>query len=1043
MKKLYKNETEALTAENFASPPSEYRGAPFWSWNTVLEKGTISEQIDMFKKMGMGGYHVHVRTGLTTPYLSDEFMDFVHYCVSKGKEKGMLTWLYDEDRWPSGAAGGMVTAGHPEFSTMNLLWTPHAYGMDPIKNPGVRANGIGGGVGGNREENGILLGIFDVQLNEDGSLKYYCMINQKENAKGRKWYAYVERAVSSAWFNNQTYIDTLNKTAVERFIEISHERYKEVLGDEFGQSIPAIFTDEPRFARKRPLEFATDETDAFLPWTDVLEEIYSQKFGESLIAHLPELFWELPDGRISLTRYRYHELTTELFAKNYLDSLGRWCDENGIMLAGHLLEEQTLESQTKYTGEALRGYRAFKNMPGIDILRGNHEYNTAKQAQSAKHQQGSEAMLSELYGISGWDYDFRGFKLEGDWQAALGVTVRVPHLSWMSMKGESKRDFPADIGYHSPWWEQFSLIENYFARINTVMTRGKAAIRVAVIHPIESYWLYWGPSENTASVRNQMDEHFSNLTETLLFNHIDFDFISEARFPELCAKGGNPLRVGEMAYDYVIVPDCKTLRSTTLCRLEEFLHAGGKLIFLGACPDHVDAHRCDDVKVLYQEACHASYASLDILSALEEARQVDIRGKNGARTNYLIHQMRIEGDDRWLFIARGKNPRYTDLDEWEPVRIRIRGEWKLTVYDALTGDIYPVFAAYIGGWTELRREWHDHDSLLLKLEPGRYETLKSEIRTEKKIVPLYVPPLAEFITHEPNVLVLDRAEWSLDDSAWNHKEELLRIDNFCREALGIPLRGFHVVQPYLLKQESPEHEIHLRFTFRSQLELHNVKLALEDSENTGIRLNGISVPSRTEGFYVDKAIQCVSLPVIKMGENVLELTAPIGRCTNLEWCYLLGDFGVQLYGTEACLIQKPNKIGYGTIVNQGFPFYTGNFTYRFKIKAEGRLRIRISKYRAALLEVRVDGCGVGRIAFAPYFVETMSLPNGVHEVEILCYGTRQNGFGQIHHEQGVFFSKNPNSWRSKGDLWLDEYQLLPSGVLKNIEIGVIEHDSDD
>ena len=92
--------------------------------------------------------------------------------------------------------------------------------------------------------------------------------------------------------------------------------------------------------------------------------------------------------------------------------------------------------------------------------------------------------------------------------------------------------------------------------------------------------------------------------------------------------------------------------------------------------------------------------------------------------------------------------------------------------------------------------------------------------------------------------------------------------------------------------------------------------------------------------------------------------------------------------------------------------------------------------RAALLNVRVDDCEIGKIAFAPYCVETGPLRAARHTVEITCYGTRQNGFGQVHHEQGVFFSKNPDSWRSEGDLWLDEYQLLPCGILKKAEISV-------
>lgn len=97
-------------------------------------------------------------------------------------------------------------------------------------------------------------------------------------------------------------------------------------------------------------------------------------------------------------------------------------------------------------------------------------------------QNGREGVVSELYGVTHWDFDFKGHKLQGDWQTALGVTIRVPHLAFMSMEGEAKRDWPASINYQSPWWEQYSYIENYFARVNTALTRGKALVRVAVVH---------------------------------------------------------------------------------------------------------------------------------------------------------------------------------------------------------------------------------------------------------------------------------------------------------------------------------------------------------------------------------------------------------------------------------------------------------------------------------------------------------------------------------------------------------------------------------
>lgn len=128
---------------------------------------------------------------------------------------------------------------------------------------------------------------------------------------------------------------------------------------------------------------------------------------------------------------------------------------------------------------------------------------------------------------------FRGHKLQGDWQTALGVTVRVPHLTWTTMAGEAKRDFPASIGYQSPWYKEYPLIENYFARLNKALRRGTPHVRLGVIHPIESYWLYWGPKNQTSGIREEMDENFDKLIKWLLFGTVDFDFISEALLPDL------------------------------------------------------------------------------------------------------------------------------------------------------------------------------------------------------------------------------------------------------------------------------------------------------------------------------------------------------------------------------------------------------------------------------------------------------------------------------------------------------------------------------
>ena len=149
--------------------------------------------------------------------------------------------------------------------------------------------------------------------------------------------------------------------------------------------------------------------------------------------------------------------------------------------------------------------------------------NNHNQAQSAVHQYGCEGMLSELYGVTNWNFDFRGHDLAGDWQAA-GSHGACPS-SYLDIHGRGgPKEYPASIGYQSPWYEEYCDIENYFARLNTALTRGKPVVRVGVIHPIESYWLYWGPRQQTQGIREEMDENFKKLTQWLLFGLIDFDF---------------------------------------------------------------------------------------------------------------------------------------------------------------------------------------------------------------------------------------------------------------------------------------------------------------------------------------------------------------------------------------------------------------------------------------------------------------------------------------------------------------------------------------
>ncbi len=647
---IYKASEAVEFNQLFAAPTALFRGAPFWSWNTKLQIPQLCRQIEVLKAMGIGGFHMHSRVGMNTPYLGDEFMAAVKACVDKAEADSMIAWLYDEDRWPSGAAGGLVTA-NPEFRAHHLLFTsvPYAADADIV---GVKDSSAAAA----RTGNGVLLARYLVEFDQNDRLAKYTRVADDDGDPtvpddAALWYAYLETARPSSWFNNQTYLDTLNPAAVEKFVEVTHERYKQIVGDRFGTVVPGIFTDEPQFTRKDVLTFARQNRDIIMPFTNDFADSYRAVYGEDVLDKLPELFWELPDNAPSPTRYRYHDHISERFAAAFADTIGEWCESNGIVLTGHLMEEPTLESQTHAIGDAMRSYRSFQ-LPGIDMLCDHLEFTTAKQAQSASRQYGHNGVLSELYGVTGWDFDFAGHKRQGDWQAALGVTVRVHHLSWVSMEGEAKRDYPASILHQSPWWEKYSVVEDHFARVNVAMTRGKPVARVAMIHPVESFWLCYGPRDQTATEREDREYTFRQATEWLLFGMMDFDYVCESLLPELNAPAESAtFKVGAMNYDAVIVPPMRTIRSTTLARLEKFAAAGGRLVFAGEVPSLVDAQPSERARQLAAQAMQVEFTKSQILNALIDCREIEAFLANGERTNSLLYQMREDGDNRYIFAC--------------------------------------------------------------------------------------------------------------------------------------------------------------------------------------------------------------------------------------------------------------------------------------------------------------------------------------------------------------------------------------------------------
>ena len=228
--------------KHWRRPEAIYRSFPFWAWNGKLDQEELVRQVRQMKEAGTGGFFIHSREGLETEYMGPEWMECVKAVVQEAKRLGMYAWLYDEDRFPSGTAGGEVTACGDEFRCKGLTMEV----AEPQQYKEIYQKEIQGRKEFRDDQNGILA-VFRAEIEGERMLSFQRLAMKEEEVLGEKEVLLVIRLEVSApseWFNHQAPPDNLNPRCVKKFIELTHEKYKAAVGEEFGKTIPGIFTDE-------------------------------------------------------------------------------------------------------------------------------------------------------------------------------------------------------------------------------------------------------------------------------------------------------------------------------------------------------------------------------------------------------------------------------------------------------------------------------------------------------------------------------------------------------------------------------------------------------------------------------------------------------------------------------------------------------------------------------------------------------------------------------------------------------------------------------
>lgn len=1052
--------------DKFKNPPAAVRGIPFWAWNGNLEPEKIREQIREFYSQGMGGFFMHSREGLETEYLGEKWFDCVEAAVDEAGKLGMYAWIYDEDRWPSGHAGGRVPAGGDAYRLKGLtLQVYRELNEQVCREEEVKALFT---AVVKKDCLFCLKRLTPEEIPECGKHFFFdesekkCSQDEEIPPDAKKVYLVFRLSIStgSPWFNGETPPDNLNPDTVNRFLELTHEKYFARFGDEFGETIPGVFTDEPSLADSHAF-FGEDKS--WIPWTYGLEDYFHEKKGYDPIGLIPYFYFE---GKYSgKIRHDYWHVITLRYSETYAGTISRWCREHHLAMTGHFLQEDKLGLSTRVSGAVMPLYE-YEDIPGIDLLQEKtEEYITVKQCVSVAHQMGRRAVLSETYGVTGWDFTFEGQRRIGDWQYALGVNRRCQHLAYYSLAGCRKRDCPPGFGGNIPWWRKAHIVEDYFARLGAALEEGEPGQQILVLHPASTAWSLMGASPYGNPVRrrerdlpgvNEIGYKFNTLIETLCRHHFDPDLGDEILMSKYGAVEEGKLRVGKMRYSVAVIPPVQTMLFSTWQLLMEFAEQGGHLLVMQPCAAKIEGQSSELPEKLFSSPnCIPVENTDELLRELECAgvRTLYIRNAECEEECKCIALQKYLPMGELLFVVN------CDMEESCQVEIVVPGEGSVEEWNPLDGGMLPIESCSPGGGASSVTSFHislaGQDSKLFYIcyegrENGAVRTFGVD-RMEKGTawngadipkdhVLWRFPSDTEITVKERNTLTLDicsyklGGEWSEPMQVWEAQEQIRRrLGMRSVAAHGMEQRYRWIYGPHPGDGE----EISLKFVFEVRdVCTQQVSLAIEHPERFEISLNGIKSNGTVCGYLFDRSIQCVMLPGMKAGENTLLLETEYTNASELENCYLCGDFGVD---TDRRVTVSPRRLACGSWTEQGLFHYAGSVVYHYDLAWDGsaqtlpesRILLNPGDYRATCVTVYINDVpfeipwkALGNVDI------TEQLRKGNNRIDMELHSSLRNLFGPFHLKGGKPDVTNDAVFRTSGDLFDPEYQVESYGLLE-------------
>ncbi|MCC8143510.1 MAG: hypothetical protein LIO97_06180 [Tannerellaceae bacterium] len=506
---------------------------------------------------------------MITDYLSDDWFDLYAYSLKVGRELGLAIWIYDENSYPSGFAGGHVPAQMPESYNQGQ-------GLAYEKVEQLPENA----------------GQFFLCLKKEGEMfvDITAGLSDYKNIKG-EYYLYTKTYHGrSGWYGGYSYVDLLVQGVTEKFMEVTMSGYEKHFGKLLGTEIKGIFTDEPQIA-----------SPGGIRWTPGLFEVFRNQWGYDLKSILPLLAEET--GNWKQVRHNYTETLTQMFIDRWAKPWFNYCEKKNLLWTGHYWEHGWPDMS--HGGDNMAMY-AWHQMPAIDML--FNQFNdghpqaqfgnvrAVKELRSVANQMGYVRTLSETYGAGGWDVTFEDMKRLGDWEYVLGVNFMNQHLSYMTIVGARKYDHLPTFTSLSSWWSAYKTQNDYFARLSMLLSQGEQQNDILVLEPTTTAWLYYSYVKSHPKTM-EVGMNFQQFVTKLEKSQVEYDLGSENIIKDQGHVKNNLFVVGKRGYKQVVIPPMtENLNSATFQLLQKFVASGGELVVFSK-PSYIDGKENAALKI--------------------------------------------------------------------------------------------------------------------------------------------------------------------------------------------------------------------------------------------------------------------------------------------------------------------------------------------------------------------------------------------------------------------------------------------------------------